>query len=126
MAREWNWTTWLRRLALPLSGMAALTLALVLALLPAHPIAVTRPVAVAEAEGDEMEMASEDMDATTFRDDDHNVTMVWFSDRRRVPSLPAPNPLLALLPDEALVIGPIVARACGVHRRVLHRGGAGG
>jgi anti-sigma factor RsiW len=80
-AREWSWTTWLRRLALPLSGMAVLTLALVVALQPAHPLAVVRPVTVAEADGDEMEMTTDDMDATTYRDDDNKVTLVWFSDR---------------------------------------------
>jgi anti-sigma factor RsiW len=98
VAREWSWTTWLRRLALPLAGMAVMTLALVVALQPAHPLAVVRPVAVAQVDGDEMEMATDDMDATTFRDDDHNVTMVWFSDRPASSQFTGAQPAASVAP----------------------------
>lgn len=98
VAHEWSWMTWVRRLALPLSGMAVLTLALVVALQPAHPIAVAHPVAVAEADGDEMEMATDDMDATTYRDDDNKVTVVWFSDRPASSQFTGDQPAASVAP----------------------------
>jgi anti-sigma factor RsiW len=72
-AARWSLGMWLRRVALPLSGVA--TVALALGLMLAKP----KPVQ-AEPESDETEVASDTIGASTYRDDEHHLTMVWVYD----------------------------------------------
>jgi anti-sigma factor RsiW len=83
------WFVWLQRQLVPLGGfgmVAVLVAVLVLQLRPAT------------AQFGEIELASDDMGAYTFRDQQQKLTMVWLYDRTD-PQLTDPTPLANVDPE---------------------------
>ena len=67
-----SWLQWLQGHLLPLSGAALL--AVLLGIFTLHP-------GTSNAAAGEMELASDDVGSYTFRDQEHDATMVWLYDR---------------------------------------------
>ena len=80
-----GWAGWLRAQLVPLGGIAALVVVLAVS------ISYQRP---AKAEPGELELTSEDMGAYTFRDQEQQMTLVWFYDRA-APVAGRPPPMFA-------------------------------
>ncbi len=85
-ARKTSWLAWVHRHLLPVSGVALLTC--LMALLLVHQRA--------PGQFGEMELASDDMGAYTFRDQQQKMTMVWFYDRNADSEVADPSTLASM------------------------------
>ncbi len=93
-AREISWTVWVRQQFAPLAGLASL--AIVLGLLIAHPGGRS---SVADSGVIDLALASDDMGAHTFRDQDQRITVVWLDDRTQDSEFTTPEPFASVQPE---------------------------
>lgn len=90
-AKGFPWMAWLRRPFVPVGTAAFLAISLV--------VLVAHPWQTGASQYAEMEIASDDMAACTFRDQANKMTVVWFYDRTDDSQFTESSPFVSVDPE---------------------------